>query len=224
MTAFRDWQRRKGKNFALAARSAKARSLNTAHSLGCRFFLAPANSAFCAIFSPMELLIAYDRWCEGRVKALLLFLEEWLSIGQKLAERGMIVLYLVSIYGAPINGKNGLTVRICGMFTIGSLMWCLHRIPEALRECGNFMSKRRAVFRCCLQIVIADAIAFDLGVWMRTGHSGGAIAGQIVYAIFYYMVGIVSKGDRGRRRKLSWAKLKELFGTEWIPRPVILPQ
>ena len=35
---------------------------------------------------------------------------------------------------------------------------------------------------------------------------------------FMYVVAANSEGERGRKRKLAWSKLKELFS--WFPEPV----
>lgn len=172
----------------------------------------------------MELLVAYDRWCEGRVRAFLLLLEEWLSISQKYAERGMIVLYVTLLAGPSHPTELSFPVWLSVALLAAPSMWFLHRRPDAMRECGKFLRKIHACFRVGLQFFSGAIAIFELTTWAHTQRDIPAAAAQVTYLVFYYMIDIASKGKPGRRRKLAWAKLKELFGTEWIPKPVVVPQ
>ena len=40
------------------------------------------------------------------------------------------------------------------------------------------------------------------------------------FLAFQYAMALPNDGQRGRRRKLALAKLKEMFGTAWMPAPV----
>ena len=166
----------------------------------------------------MRFLIAYDAWCIGRVEALLLWLEEWLSISQKQVERGLIVLYMLLIM-VPSSWALGIViVRIFVAISVGMMMWWLHRQPAAYREMGK-RNALMAVARVIIQAFLGflAAILFILPPHRLIDYATGAA--QVVYLVFYYMTDIHSGGERGRRRKLAWAELKKLFGTEWIPRP-----
>lgn len=169
----------------------------------------------------MELLVAYDRWCEGRVRALLLFLEELFSISQKHAERGMIAFYLVLVASPPYRTKMSFPIQMCGACLVASLMWVQHRRPEALRERARLDPTVYACARIIIQFLFGSLFVFDL---VSPDRAIAAAASQAVYLIFYYMIDITSNGERGRRRKLAWAKIKELFGTEWMPKPAMAPQ
>ena len=80
----------------------------------------------------------------------------------------------------------------------------------------------KAAYRIILQICLGF-FAIVAVVPPPPSASNIAVA-QIVYVVFIYMTDITSNGERGRRRKLSWAKIKELFGTVWIPKPLLTPQ
>jgi len=169
----------------------------------------------------MKLFVVYDRWCEDRVAGFLLFLEEWLSISQKSVERGMILIYMALLLVAMLRTLSGLD--ICAVFFVGSSMWILHRRPSALRG-----RQKTAIFFPCfrvgLQFLIGTLSFIDIVAAPHFSGDTETAAAQIVYLIFFYMIDIRSGGERGRRRKLAWAKIKALFGTEWIPKPVPVPQ
>lgn len=38
--------------------------------------------------------------------------------------------------------------------------------------------------------------------------------------VFVYVIVCNVEGEKGRQAKMAWDKIKELFGTEWIPQPV----
>jgi len=174
----------------------------------------------------MNLLVAYDRWCEGRVKALLRWLEEWLSISQKQAERGMIVIYLC-FYLLPdneqsLNHGQFLWVKICFAAFVGMMMWWMHRRPAALRG-RTTLFRETSLLRVLLQVVFGLIILFDFfGPFHHSPHNISVL--QIDYVIFLYACDIHSGGERGRRRKLALAELKKMFGTEWMPKPALEPR
>jgi hypothetical protein len=97
-------------------------------------------------------------------------------------------------------------------------MWILHRRPDFVRECSR-IDQLQAVFRIVLQIVfgfIAGLILFQMPhQWTDFPQ---ALA-QLLYAVFFYVTNITSNGKPGRRRKIVLAKLKKMFGLEWIPKP-----
>ena len=147
----------------------------------------------------MGLLIAYDRWCEDRVRALLVFLDEWLSISQKNAERGLIALYNMLVFLAEPRSVSGFAVRMFVMLAIGTAMWQLHRRPEALRR-REYLSPFHAALRVFLQAFLGGLAIIDL----LPPHAASTIAmAQVVYLIFFYMTNITSNGERGQRRKLA---------------------
>ena len=170
----------------------------------------------------LKVLIAYDLWCIGRVAALLRWLEEWLSISQKWAERGLIALYMLLIITTPASGQVLVAIKIFVALWVGTGIWTLHRRPAALRERWR-RDKVLALARVFIQVFIGSITVVIL--FLPRYQPGNCFLGaaQIVYLVFFYMTGIHFGGERGRRRKLAWAELKKLFGTEWMPRPLPAP-
>lgn len=166
----------------------------------------------------LKLLIAYDAWCVGRVEALLKGLEEWLSISQKRAERGMIAVYMLLV-AVPSSWTLGIVIAQIGVAAgMGYMMWTLHRRPAAVRERSR-QYLLPALFRVLMQAFTGSimAILFLLPPHRLCYYAAGSA--QAAYLLFFYMIDIHSGGERGQRRRLAWAELKKLFGAEWIPRP-----
>jgi hypothetical protein len=168
-------------------------------------------------------LVAYDAWCEGRVRALLTWLEEWFSISQKRAEEGMIALYLaLSIVTAKWTFL-WIGVDICLWIFVGSIMVWLHRRPAMARGGG-----RRYADLAALRVVFQATMFFTAGVEIlaplpsMSGICNGVA--QIVYIAFFYMTDINSSGKPGQRRKLALAELKKLLNVAWIPKPALEPE
>ena len=210
----------KGKLSSSACSSARLRALRSGRR--GRWFESSHADQLSVLRCAMKLAVAYDQWCEGRVRALLLFLEEWLSISQKYAERGMIALYVTLVANPWSSSTVSLPPRAFLACMLGYFMWTIHRRPEAVREISRWIPRYKAAYRIILQICLGF-FAIVAVVPPPPSASNIAVA-QIVYVVFIYMTDITSNGERGRRRKLSWAKIKELFGTVWIPKPLLTPQ
>ena len=179
---------------------------------------------FLALF-----LALYDKWCQARVKAWLEWLEEWFSISQKNAERGMIVLYLVLMIAPILIRKETWSVMLVGVVAYAIIvrwMWEWHRTPAAARgrydQSSALRVVRAGVQMFLLFVTFVDVIFVESPPRRLTDYLSGA--GQIVYIAIYYATDIASNGKRGRRRKLAMAELKKLFGTEWIPKSLPVPQ
>ena len=86
-------------------------------------------------------LIVYDAWCEGRMKALLIWLEEWFSISQKHIEEGMIVLYQGLLMPSWKWKLPWLGVNIfSALFIVSTMIW-LHRKPETFPRDSKVLSR-----------------------------------------------------------------------------------
>jgi hypothetical protein len=195
---------------------------------GVRFSPAPPKFCFvdrfsCTIIARMKSLIRYDAWCCESVQGLLKWLDEWLSISQKYAERSMIVLYVLLVL-IPSDWKWAtiLSRVICGPW-VGWMMWILHRRPAATRkfwEKSQSLALCRIVLQCGLGLVVVFILAAPPYTWSNIPL---ALA-QVVYVVFFYATDITSDGGHGKRRKLFLAELKKMFGTEWIPKPMVVPR
>lgn len=171
-------------------------------------------------------LIVYDMWCEGWVKALLLWLEEWFSISQKHVEEGMIVLYLaLQMAAAPWTTRRlsllGLNIAMW-IFVVGTMIW-LHRKPAARRGMPKYFPELR-LLRVMLQVIIFGMAGISFVFPPHRASDIGIGIAQILYLVFFYMTDTNSNGKPGQRRNLALAELKKLFGTAWIPKPELEPQ
>jgi hypothetical protein len=171
----------------------------------------------------MEWLIDYDAWFFHRVEGLLKWLDEWLSISQKYAERGMIALYLVLTLPPAKWTLSLVLVKIICALSIGTLMWMLHKRPAVVRKYTQ-RSRFEAVNRIILQGVFGVMAAAVLFALPHQWTDVPTALAQVVYVVFFYATDITSDGERGRRRKAALAELKKMFGTEWIPKPLLVPR
>jgi hypothetical protein len=172
----------------------------------------------------MRLLHAYDEWCYKRLEAILLWMEEWFSISQSAVEQFLILLYVIlelagSIYDVHsfLHHRYGLTAAVA--LSMGTMMYFLHRRPPAFRQISrqNIVSFYMRVF---LQVFVVE---FSILNALLPLHQLGTYLTSLqyyVWTVFFYIMDISSNGTPGRRRKLALAKLKELFGTSWVPKPV----
>lgn len=171
------------------------------------------------------LLFVYDAWCCERVEALLKGLKEWLSISQKRAEQGMIVLYLaLSLLGCWSTKPLLMGVDSVTFGGIAYLMYTImHGAPRATRIFARY-SISGTIFRLLLQAFIWCIVALNLLLALHHPNNFATTVAQVVYLLFFYATDIHSGGESGRRRKLALAELKKMFGTEWIPKPVLEPK
>ncbi len=170
----------------------------------------------------MKILAAGDAWFNDRVEALLKWLEEWFSISQKWAERGMMAVYVALILIPPSWSVSWISAKTAVAFLIVGPMWILHRKPEAARG----LMLRYPLFSVVRTVLCMFVVFLGISCLADTPYefSKDAIGiSQFVYVVFFYMTDISSKGERGRKRKLALEELKKLFGVEWIPKPVNVP-
>ena len=162
----------------------------------------------------------WDLFLVARVMDAVEWLEGWLSFSQKRIEQ---TIWLASI-GASVVACFYICSRLpsmlplCAIF-IPYMAWLQYRqlrMPASVRLMRLF--SRRGVFnRLFWQIWIVTFLLPPHHSW-RTD-----IAFTVWYGLgclFDYVTVISSDGQRGKRRKLALEKLKELFGTAWIPQPV----
>lgn len=171
----------------------------------------------------MKWLIVCDVWFEGRVEALLTWLNEWFSISQARAEKGMIVLYLTLLIAAGGWTFMLLPLRIGIYIMLLVIMILLCRKPAAARGGAKRYPELRLMRVPILIILLFFAGFFFFAPPHRVVDIENGLA-QIVYLVFFYSTDIGSTGERGKRRKLAWAELKKLFGTAWIPKPLLAPR
>lgn len=166
----------------------------------------------------MKILIAYDKWCLSTLEAILTWFNEWLSVSQRVVEKALIILYVFApIVNVP-RPSAFISISFCGL--IGVMLWIQALEPEAVREARahapgvGVLRVCMQVFAICVMSMPPHGIKVDIGVGLQ----------MCSYVLFQYSVSIGNTGERGRHRALSMAKLKELFGTEWMPQPEMMPR
>jgi hypothetical protein len=154
----------------------------------------------------MPILIAYDAWFEGRIEALLRWLDNWLSISQKWAERGMIAIYVVLYLCDETEALALIALRLSIAFFLAMIMWHLHRSPAAMRG-----RRKRVPFypliRVGFQLLMCGSGALASQTAKSQRETISLMAMQIVYIVFFYATDIAFDGESGRKRKLAWEKI-----------------
>jgi hypothetical protein len=162
--------------------------------------------------------------CEQSVK----FIEEWLSISQKWLERiviaifviaGLIQLYLVSIQNNPYN-KPWMVAFYIIMFLYAMMQE--HRLPEATRKLTRITGFIVRMF--WIGVMIATGLS---PFFVSIGNDKVAVLYSVADtfamgargAMIYITVANID-GHRGKAAQMAWNKIKELFGTSWIPQPI----
>ena len=155
------------------------------------------------------------------MRATLLWLEEWLSLSQSQVERALIFIY--SVLSLEMSYSRASTPDTLLILIVVFTMWNMHRTPDVIRM--GRTDRGWSVIRCLVQMWIGIAIALCLATITKQNVPGstGNLIRQIDYTLFIFSISVSTKGDPGRRRRLAWDKIKELFGTEWIPKPIRTP-
>jgi hypothetical protein len=156
----------------------------------------------------------------------LRFLEDWLW-SRRWIERCMIAGYLFP-YLAWVRGvcsfnrafRPYLPLAFLVLAFVSSGMWAQHRLGDSERIAR--MSDRTAIgFR----VFMAGWALVLCWLSTRPPHHWFDVLqplGFASYTIFQYAAVWPGGGQPGRRRKLAWAKLKEIFGesgVSWLPAP-----
>lgn len=159
---------------------------------------------------------------------------EWLSLKRRWIERGLIVGYGVLMcvgdffdwHYAPAHHRFELFFELL-MYSVYAMictvMWSAQKMPEAHR------------FRRLLGVewiygrVWTVILTVLMGVLLVTvpPHRWSDMffpLGMSCYAAFNYAISLPEDGERGKKRKLALAKLKQMFGTSWIVAPIPQPQ
>ena len=149
------------------------------------------------------------------VEACLDWLNEWLSITQKQVLSALLVGWGVAwvVYFAMQSEHwTAAILAICAMFD-----WFVGR------NLGNI---RKAIFRVKYRTLRFVVLCFNIGSVIGTivrphGWSDAIwLVGLICISLDWYVSAAFIDSERGGKRKLALAKLKELFGAlEWIPAP-----
>lgn len=165
--------------------------------------------------------------CETTLK----FLNDWLGITQRQAERFLHKVamgwagatLLVSVYQVFRESKAYLFTT----FMIALTAWIIN---FSFKVKMRMSSQARAIdryegtftrFTCLLPVLIPTiqlVISKKLTAYVVWNVCFGMI--YLTEFVFVYVIVCNVDGERSRKAKLAWDKIKELFGTHWIPQPV----
>ena len=174
----------------------------------------------------MIWIIAYDGWLRGRTTALLDWLYEWLSISQKVVERTLIGVYIVGslvlVVASAMLVHSYLIPPILTILELQMVAMLIryHRQPSTVRTALHRLYGAHLV-RLFWQILALLALVNAVSHHPTVGnvvYDFSVVVLNTTYMTFLYVVASNCDGERGRRRKLAWSKLKELFS--WLPDPV----
>jgi hypothetical protein len=168
------------------------------------------------------LICRFDYWLRHSVvKPVLRWLYEWLSISQKTVELSLICVYVVSSvgmvsYAMQTDVKVPIAVWVICQILMVRIMISYHRDSDQ-----NRAAKHLNGFACILRffwVVITAIVAMPpYGYGLHRLSAVSMTVGDAGFMIFLFVVATNCGGERGRKRKLALAKLKELFS--WLPDP-----
>jgi hypothetical protein len=167
----------------------------------------------------MNPIITYDAWLREKVADALDWIYEWLAVSQKMIERGLIGVYATAsavLVFVSVKEKQLHILPPWGWMLMQLVMIAIlvsyHRDPSAVRRVKH-LSKSSCMMRMYWQYIAVIVFLppyhlFDIAL----------IVLDPTWLVFLYVVAANCDGERGRRAKLAWSKLKELF--TWLPDPV----
>ena len=170
-----------------------------------------------------------DQWLIARVRVALDFLFDWFGITQKLAERTLIVFFGLSnfvefvsiLLKIPSAVKTHPLSWQWHLFVSSAMVvsfWRRHRLPSAARAAESYTPHAIAFRFALLAMSVFVFICFCLG-WDRDLYSFSVDVDAWSFTLLFYIFATDIDGER-KSKKLAWSKIKELFGTEWIPQPI----
>lgn len=156
-----------------------------------------------------------DGWVLARVESFLRWVNEWLGVSTSGVE---VVLIVTFVFGriAECVTRRGVDWRdvICDALGLFAMV-DMRRLPSVVRMLW-FRSVICFIIRCSLICLLAISLCIVLVIHKEIID----LVGNAVYTLFLYVIGATIDGQRGRRAKLAWSKIKELFGGAWwIPAP-----
>lgn len=165
----------------------------------------------------MKFLRRFDDWVLDNTQIVLGWVDDWLALSQRRVERILVVLYIVTRVAFEIACFSDIShAPLWIEVSISILMvWAVlarFRLPQAVRvayrvtEMPWRMVWWALIVMGCIQI-FSDKLP---GVLLTVNEC-------IFAAILYVTVSCVG-GERGRKAKMAWSKLKELFS--WLPEPI----
>lgn len=157
---------------------------------------------------------AMDEFLIRKTRSVLICIEEWLSISQRTVERWLIVIFLATFIKLSMFDfmhTHSIVIDVI-MF-----VWC----ALVLINLHNYSEDQRAATGKIQRIWFFYAsLLATLHMFHLLNNENVAQAVNLYAAeAFFYVIASNVKGERGRRRRMAMAKLRELFGPLWTPEP-----
>jgi hypothetical protein len=152
------------------------------------------------------------------------FIEEWFFLSQKWVERGVLGLFValsaVDVF-LLVMAKQTVGWEIFADAVLFLGMWMEYKqtkTERTARRAYGYLGRFYWIFLCAFFFVI-NVVPHPMGNHyiylynLLTPLWGG------IRILMSYVTILDIEGLRGKAAKLSWEKLKELFGTSWVPQP-----
>lgn len=147
----------------------------------------------------------------------LVFFCDWLSINQRQIERSLIVLHLaLGFYNRIVAGAFWF-VWVPLVWTLE--YWILYTRPNQIRFFLLF-DPRTCVVRFLLAVFLFLIGPFPILFLSNGVRNWSELSYWLVFIAFLYTTSLPRNDPpRGRKRKEALSKLREQFGTSWLPAP-----
>jgi hypothetical protein len=155
-------------------------------------------------------------------KRIVDMLYDWMAIRRRWVEWALAVTYMGAFAVASFWQRDWSGVALAGF--VGLTMWYEIRKPKTVR-----MMRLVDIVSICARVLVTLMVGFFVTLMVlapphRLVDIPYAIS-QMAYLGFMYVTVLPDRdGERGRKAKMAFSKLKELFGTSWVPQPVPVPR
>ena len=169
----------------------------------------------------MNLLWRIDDMILNGLDAAVVWCIEWFSWSRKWIERVLIGACAVTDYVNLSIMPPSMPGWAAVLFLLPLLVTLVSLHASTPRQRGL---RRHDTTLCVARVgyvvlgILVTALVICTHSWSRT-HAWDTASG-LTGILTFDMVALGNEGDPGKRRKIALTKLKELFGSSWIPEPL----
>jgi hypothetical protein len=182
----------------------------------------------------VKLILVIDRALLLAFNWTVIFCIEWFSWNRRWIERGCIIGYVTFNVVLSVDNKfehhsSMMLYTLPFTLLIASAMWVIEGDSDTKRMARiwsmEYIAARVGWSGICAVFVFA-LLVVAVGEHGRYLVSAAAMACQLTsYVTYLYLMALPRGGEKGKRRKVALAKLKEWFGSlTWLPTPAMEPQ